>query len=270
MSDRSPIYEKYGKYYDIIYSKKNYEAECECIIEYFKRFSEIEIHRVLDVGCGTGGHSILLAKRGYMMVGVDSSTSMIRQARKKAESEQLPVEFYTQDKRRLELGDRRFDAAICLFGTIGYCITDNELSSTLSNVWRHLVSGGLFIFDFFPVQIHVKRSSWRSVFEAEKGKTRIIRIMEGEFELETNIINLRIKCYVIEGRKVREIFEEGHKLRAFTIPEMRHFLRENAFIPLGFFKVDWSSIRPYSLKSVDVDTANIACVAKKDDRSILE
>lgn len=66
------IYSKYGEYYDlIIHSIKNYDDECESLISYFKKFSRDEIKSILDVGCGTGEHSICFAEKGYSVVGID-------------------------------------------------------------------------------------------------------------------------------------------------------------------------------------------------------
>ena len=59
------IYNKYGRYYDLIYSGKDYSAECDYVEECIRCFSVIPVGRILDVGCGTGSHAVILAKRGY-------------------------------------------------------------------------------------------------------------------------------------------------------------------------------------------------------------
>src|SRR5438477_4621135 len=78
--------------------------------------------RILDIGCGTGRHSLELARRGFRMTGVDLSTGLIEVARAKARSENLPADFIVQDARQLQVNGA-FDAAICLcegaFGLMG-------------------------------------------------------------------------------------------------------------------------------------------------------
>jgi len=106
----SVIYGKYGEYYDIVYCMKNYDAECRSLIKYFKKFSKRNIRRILDIGCGTGEHSIRFAKKGYNVTGIDLSKVMIKQAREKVRGKNLPAKFYVQDMRELSLG-RRFDVA---------------------------------------------------------------------------------------------------------------------------------------------------------------
>ncbi|NIN00302.1 methyltransferase domain-containing protein [Candidatus Saccharibacteria bacterium] len=77
---------------------------------------------ILDVGCGTGRHSVELAKRGYLMTGVDISSGMLAEARKAAKEAGVKVEWVKADATQFK-PDNLFDAAICLcegaFGLIG-------------------------------------------------------------------------------------------------------------------------------------------------------
>jgi SAM-dependent methyltransferase len=60
----------YSKYYDILYMDKDYDKECDFVEEAFNKYSLSKPVKILDVGCGTGGHLIPLAKRGYEVVGI--------------------------------------------------------------------------------------------------------------------------------------------------------------------------------------------------------
>jgi ubiquinone/menaquinone biosynthesis C-methylase UbiE len=68
---------------------------------------------VLDVGCGTGRHSIELAKRGYTVTGLDLSAEMLAKAAAKAEAENVKVEWVHSDATQFAFPEK-FDAAICL------------------------------------------------------------------------------------------------------------------------------------------------------------
>jgi cyclopropane fatty-acyl-phospholipid synthase-like methyltransferase len=77
---------------------------------------------ILDIGCGTGRHSVELARRGYRMTGVDLSTGMLAEAQKAAQAAGVQVEWVQYDARAFA-SEARFDGAICLcegaFGLIG-------------------------------------------------------------------------------------------------------------------------------------------------------
>jgi SAM-dependent methyltransferase len=78
---------------------------------------------ILDVACGAGRHSIALARRGDHVTGVDLSTTFLDEARRRAASEQLPIEWHRGDMRELPWRDR-FDGAICFGNSFGYCDRD--------------------------------------------------------------------------------------------------------------------------------------------------
>ncbi|MCJ7771801.1 MAG: class I SAM-dependent methyltransferase, partial [Desulfobacterales bacterium] len=69
--------------------------------------------RILDVGCGSGRHSLELSRRGYAVVGMDLSESMLERGRKIADAENLKVDFIQRDARRLKIHEG-FDVAIML------------------------------------------------------------------------------------------------------------------------------------------------------------
>src|SRR5207248_11417549 len=64
---------QYAEAYDTLYRDKDYSAECDAIEHVFRLYGIGPVRRVLDLGCGTGGHAVPLAERGYEVVGVDRS-----------------------------------------------------------------------------------------------------------------------------------------------------------------------------------------------------
>jgi len=98
---------EYAFAYDYLYQDKDYEKECDFIQEVFKKFTK-GVKTVLDLGCGTGGHALILAKRGYEIVGVDRSKEMLKIARDKAKSAKLDVEFIESDITNIG-SKRKFD-----------------------------------------------------------------------------------------------------------------------------------------------------------------
>jgi SAM-dependent methyltransferase len=105
---------------------------------------------ILDVGCGTGRHAIELARRGYVVTGLDQSSQMLSRAAAAARAANVAVEWIRSDATRFTL-PAKYDAAICLcegaFGLLGQ--TDDPIDQPLSilcNISRSLNPGARTVF----------------------------------------------------------------------------------------------------------------------------
>ena len=104
------LFENYGMKYDHENFTQGTMGECDFIE---KEIAYNHATRILDIGCGTGRHSIELARRGYTVVGIDLSESQLNRAQEKAAEQKLPVVFQRQDARNL-LFSAEFDLALML------------------------------------------------------------------------------------------------------------------------------------------------------------
>ena len=100
----------YAAAYDDLYHDKDYPAECDLIERVFDTYAAGRVRRVLDLGCGTGGHAVVLAERQYEVVGVDRSPEMLDRARARASS----ARFELGQIASVDLGET-FDAALMMF-----------------------------------------------------------------------------------------------------------------------------------------------------------
>src|SRR6187401_715692 len=117
---------QYAEQYDRLYEGKNYGQECDLIEAAISRAGGNRPRTLLDVGCGTGKHSIELARRGFALTGVDLSDHMLHFARSSGEAlppAQRPT-WIQGDARSFEAGGP-FDMAIMMFAVVGY-LTSNE------------------------------------------------------------------------------------------------------------------------------------------------
>ncbi len=101
---------------------------------------------ILDLACGTGTVSLLLAQRGYQVTGVDLSAAMIEEAKQKA-PQNSRLEFHVQDAAELNLPGRKFDLCISLFDSLNYILQPDRLQQAFERVAMHLSRQGLFVFD---------------------------------------------------------------------------------------------------------------------------
>ena len=115
-----------------------------------RAFKENKYEKILDLGCGTGKHSIFLAKEGFSVYATDISKTGINIAKEKAKSLGLSnIHFQQHDMRRIPFADSFFDAVVCTW-TI-YHGTLAEIRKTISEIYRVLKSNGTVITDFISV-----------------------------------------------------------------------------------------------------------------------
>lgn len=151
------LFKDYGKTYENEPFVTGTAGECD-FIEAEASFDRRT--RILDIGCGTGRHSIELAKRGYRLTGVDLSESMLARAREKARDSGLEIDFRQGDARELSY-DGEFDLAIMLCeGSFPLMETDEMNFRILENASRALTGNGKLIFTtlngLFPLFHSVK------------------------------------------------------------------------------------------------------------------
>src|SRR2546427_28456 len=96
------LFDRIAEYYDVLHNDVDYLAECLLLEKVFSGFLRRQPASLLDLGCGTGNHALILAKRGYRVTGIDSSAGMLRVARAKARS-QSNLAFVRADMRRFDL-----------------------------------------------------------------------------------------------------------------------------------------------------------------------
>jgi 2-polyprenyl-3-methyl-5-hydroxy-6-metoxy-1,4-benzoquinol methylase len=151
------LFENYGLKYDTEVFTQGTVGECDFIE---KEIGFNKSARILDVGCGTGRHSIELAKRGYAVTGVDLSDSLLNRAKEKALERNVNVEFKKADARYLTFTNE-YDLVLMLCeGAFPLMETDEMNYDILKNAYNALRENGKFIFStlngLFPLFHSVK------------------------------------------------------------------------------------------------------------------
>ncbi len=151
------LFENYGMKYDNEVFTQGTIGECDFIE---KEINYNKTARILDIGCGTGRHSIELSKREYTITGVDLSESLLKRARAKASEQNLQIVFQKHDARELPFL-HEFDLAIMLCeGAFPLMETDDMNFQILQNAANALKPKGKLIFTtlngLFPLFHSVK------------------------------------------------------------------------------------------------------------------
>lgn len=222
--------DSYASYYDNIYSEKKYDKECDLIIEAVRRYGEGLPNAIIDIGCGTGKHSMEFAKRGFSVTGVDNSSAMIDLAAKKIacnEGKKLP-KFILGDVRYFR-ADAVFDLAIMMFAVAGYLTTNEDVLLGLRNIRKHLKTGALFICDFWYGPTVVSQGPTDRFRVIESAGITLIRGVSTKIKPSIHTADVNIKMYSIKENNLVRSASEQHTIRYFYPQEYSLFLSQAGF-----------------------------------------
>jgi 2-polyprenyl-3-methyl-5-hydroxy-6-metoxy-1,4-benzoquinol methylase len=208
-----------GEHYDLLSgTDRNIQAQVDFLDRIFKKNN---VKTVLDCGCGTGTHAILLAKRGYKVTAFDYNIKMLGIAKKKAKKEKAKIRFKIGDIRNFNFG--RYDAVISLFSVIMFaCRGVDDLRKSLRCIKKSLNKGGIAFFE--TCTPHLAKYD----FEVKKIKdndTKVARVRTYEKTKTKNLLDATY-TYVVK-HKGKPVFTTtaNAKNRLFTKPEITSALK---------------------------------------------
>ena len=221
------IFSEYGEYYDLFNSGKKYDQEVEYIIGLFDNHSN-KINKVLEFGCGTGGHAFALAERQIAVTGIDQSDEMIALADKKKQQYtkncDVKVHFQKGDIRNCDLNEK-YDAVISLFHVVSYLQKNKDLLLTLKSARKHLESGALFVFDIWygPAVLSDLPYVRERVFDNYKYSA--LRIATPTMDTINNLVKIDFD-FRIRNKETNEEYQftEQHIMRYWFYPELEYLL----------------------------------------------
>jgi SAM-dependent methyltransferase len=183
------------------------------------------VRRVLDLGCGTGGHALRLAERGYEVVGVDCSADMLRRARSRGG----PARFLNCNITSLNLGET-FDAVLIMFAVLGYLTDNADIRAALHACRRHLVAGGLLFADmWYGPAVLAQRPSERVKVIATPTGGQVIRSASSQLDTRRDVCIVDYHLWRLEDGKLTAEVRERHPMRYFFEPELQAFVWEAGF-----------------------------------------
>lgn len=216
---KEALYKSLAKYYDLIYSFKDYKKE---VTEITKLINEQKLssgNKLLDVACGTGSH-IEFFVNDFDCLGVDLNSEMLEFAKEKVPK----AKFREADMINLEL-EQEFDAIVCLFSSIGYVKTEGNLRKTIASFANHLKKGGVVIIEpWLTKEIYRSGSPHMVTYDGEN--TKIARVNVSELKDE-NISYFEMHYLIAETNKPVIHFVDKHELAMFPIDLQIEIMKEN-------------------------------------------
>ena len=226
----------YADAYDLIYRDKDYDRECELLERVFQEYAAKPVRKVLDLGCGTGNHTLRLAAKGYEVVGIDRSSDMLHIAKRKAQERGLPLRLHQADMRDLDLAET-FDAVLMMFAVLGYQLENSDVLNALRTAHRHLHLDGLLVFDIWygPAVLAQRPRDRVRIIETEDGT--LLRTSSGELDIRRQICTVHFCLWHMNGDRVLKETKESHSMRYFFPQELELFLKISGFqlLRLGVF-----------------------------------
>lgn len=211
-------YTSFAQVYDLFMDNVPYEQWGAYLEGIFKEYG-IEDGLILDLGCGTGKLTRLMAEKGYDLIGVDYSYEMLDIAKEQSDESIL---YLMQDMREFELyGTVRaiYSACDCL----NYILEEDELREVFSLVNNYLDPKGLFVFDMntpFKYQELLGENTFAE--NREEGSF----IWENYYDEEEEINEYDLTLYIKEEDGRYQRFEETHYQKCYDLETVKRLLQE--------------------------------------------
>jgi ubiquinone/menaquinone biosynthesis C-methylase UbiE len=201
---------KTAQLYDLFYGSKDYAAETQELHAFIKKHKRSQGNQLLDVACGTGRHAQFL-KRLYKVEGLDLDGGLLELARERHPD----LEFHEASMIDFDI-DHEFDVIACLFSSIGYVKTIDNLNKAINNMSKHLVPGGVLLVEpwfgtdaYFPGMAH---ASFIDQPGLKACRMNVSRIEDGMSVLEFHYL-------VAQENDDVHHFRERHELGLFSKEE---------------------------------------------------
>lgn len=217
---KQAIYRDLAKYYDLIYSFKDYKKESKKIKSLIAKYGKSGGRSLLEVGCGTGKHASLLSGK-FDVVATDINDGMLNIA-----SSHFPhLDLRQADMTNLNL-NQKFDVIISLYSSIAYVKTQSKLRKTLMNFINHLKPGGITIFEpWFTKATYTVGIPSIKTFESET--TKIVRACVPKIIDGISVMDLN---YLI-AEKDKEVVHvvDRHEMGLFEIEDTLNLMESLGF-----------------------------------------
>ena len=214
--------------YDRLTNDVDYAAVVDFYFQILAR-EGLKPRTAVDLACGTGSVTMLLAQKGLAVTAVDLSEDMLCVASQKAMEAGLPVRFACQNLRDLWL-PRGVDLAVCALDSLDYITDPADCKAAIHRTYRALNPGGCFIFDVnTPEKL---RAMDGQVFLDEDDD--VYCVWRGEFDPQTNICSYGMDLFQRRGELWQRSFEE-HREYAYSADQLVGWMKEAGFTAIEVF-----------------------------------
>ena len=262
-------YQDFAYVYDEFMDETPYEMWCERIDDLIKNYGvskpirnakdalESEQNLIVDLGCGTGTLTEMLYQKGYDMVGVDNSDSMLSIAMEKKNQNNSEIMYLLQDMRELELYST-VGTIVSVCDCVNYILDEAELLQVFQRVNNYLYPGGIFIFDFNTEYKYKEVIGDTTIAE---NRDDCSFIWENYYDEETAVNEYDVTIFVKEEDDLFRKFTETHYQKGYTLQKMKELVLKAGMELLVVMDADTE-------KDVTDESERILIVAKEVKKEI--
>ena len=226
-------YDAIASVYDKLNAELDYKGWADFFERCFDRYLEKRPEIILDLACGTGRMTRILADRGYDMIGVDGSDAMLSEAYMQGGEGIL---YLLQDMREFELYGT-VGATVCCLDSLNYLLDPKDLRKTMSLVHNYLDPDGLFIFDVnTPYKFENIYGNEAYILEDEDENGAVYCGWQNEYDRDSRICDFYLSLFseAENGSYIRS--DEHQRERCYSKEELTELLAETGFELLGIYE----------------------------------
>ena len=250
-------YTSFAEVYDTFMDNVPYEEWAEYLAELLQEY-DIEDGLVLDLGCGTGSLTEILATKGYDMIGADGSAEMLEIAMEKKAQSGHDILYLLQDMREFELyGTVRAVVSVC--DCVNYITDEKELEQVFRLVNNYLDPEGIFIFDF-NTEYKYKESLGEQTIAEDREDCSFI--WDNYYYEDESMNEYELTLFIKEqDSNLYRKYQEMHYQKAYTLDAMREL-------------IEWSGLEfvtaydAYTRKAPTETSERICVVAREHGKGV--
>jgi len=221
-------YEALAYSYDRLTNDVDYFAVVDFYFQIMEK-EKLQPRTAVDLACGTGSVSLLLAERGLQVTAVDMSEEMLCVATQKAQDLEYAPQYVCQKLQELHL-PRGVDLAVCALDSIDYITDPEHCREAIKRIFKVLNPGGCFIFDVNTPE-KLKAMDGQVFLDEDED---VYCVWRGAFDADTNICSYGMDLFQRQGASWYRSFEE-HQEYAYSAETLVGYLRDAGFTDIAVY-----------------------------------
>ena len=249
-------YTSFARVYDIFMDNVPYKEWADYLGKILKEYG-IDDGLVLDLGCGTGSMTEMLASSGYDMIGVDNAEEMLEIAMEKKVESGHDILYLLQDMQEFELyGTVRAVVSVC--DSLNYITEEEELQHVFALVNNYLDPHGIFLFDMNTVYKYQTMIGDATIAEnREEGSF----IWENSYDEESGINTYELALFIPREDGLYEKTEEVHYQRAYPLEKIKELIQNAGMELLAVYDA-------YTMEPPKEDSGRLTFVVRENGKEV--